>query len=43
MLDKAAKGIIAEGDPLDLKEHSPDPRVISFFNRLPLEAKEGKP
>ena len=41
MLDKGAKGIIAVGDPLDLKEHSPDPRVTSFFNRQPLEAKEG--
>jgi phospholipid/cholesterol/gamma-HCH transport system ATP-binding protein len=40
MLDKGAKGIIAVGDPLDLKEHSPDPRVTSFFNRRPLEAKE---
>jgi phospholipid/cholesterol/gamma-HCH transport system ATP-binding protein len=40
MLDKGAKGIIAEGDPKDLKVHSPDPRVISFFNRQPLEAKE---
>ena len=40
MLDKAAKGIIAMGDPKDLKEHSPDPRVTSFFNRQPLEAKE---
>jgi hypothetical protein len=28
------------GDPRDLKVHSPDPRVISFFNRQPLEAKE---
>ena len=33
MLDKAAKGIIAEGDPKWLKEHSTDPRVIDFFNR----------
>ena len=41
MLDKVAKGIIAEGDPKDLQEHSPDPRVTSFFNRQPLEAKEG--
>ncbi|MCL4503693.1 MAG: ATP-binding cassette domain-containing protein [Deltaproteobacteria bacterium] len=41
MLDKSAKGVIAMGDPLDLKEHSPDPRVTSFFNRQPLEAKEG--
>jgi len=40
MLDKGAQGIIAVGDPLDLKEHSPDPRVTSFFNRRPLEAKE---
>ncbi len=35
MLDKGAKGIIAEGDPLDLKEHSTDPRVANFFNRRP--------
>ena len=42
MLDKSAKGIIATGDPLDLKEHSTDRRVTSFFNRQPLEAKEGK-
>ncbi|MCX5888782.1 MAG: ATP-binding cassette domain-containing protein [Deltaproteobacteria bacterium] len=40
MLDKSAKGIIAMGDPKDLKEHSPDLRVTSFFNRQPLEAKE---
>lgn len=40
MLDKSAKGIIAVGDPKDLKEHSPDLRVTSFFNRQPLEAKE---
>jgi phospholipid/cholesterol/gamma-HCH transport system ATP-binding protein len=36
MLDKTARGIIAEGDPRELKEHSPDPRVTSFFNRVPL-------
>ena len=35
MIDKNAKGIIAEGDPKELKEHSGDPRVIHFFNRLP--------
>lgn len=40
MLDKSAKGIIAVGDPRELKEHSSDPRVTSFFNRQPLEAKE---
>jgi phospholipid/cholesterol/gamma-HCH transport system ATP-binding protein len=33
MLDKSQKGIIAEGEPLDLKENSKDPKVISFFNR----------
>jgi phospholipid/cholesterol/gamma-HCH transport system ATP-binding protein len=33
MLDKAARGIIAEGDPRELKDHSTDLRVINFFNR----------
>jgi phospholipid/cholesterol/gamma-HCH transport system ATP-binding protein len=33
MLDKEAKGIIAEGKPLDLKNNATDPRVISFFQR----------
>ena len=33
MLDKGAKGIIAEGDPNDLRDHSPDPRVREFLNR----------
>jgi len=33
MLDKTAKGIIAEGDPLELKEKATDPRVRSFFLR----------
>jgi len=33
MLDKEAKGIIAEGKPLDLKKNATDPRVISFFHR----------
>ena len=41
MLDKDAKGIIAEGDPRWLKENSTDPRVRSFFNRSVLE-QEGK-
>jgi phospholipid/cholesterol/gamma-HCH transport system ATP-binding protein len=35
MLDKSARGIIAEGDPRDLKDHSTDPRVVNFFNRRP--------
>jgi phospholipid/cholesterol/gamma-HCH transport system ATP-binding protein len=33
MLDKRAKGIIAEGRPTDLRDHSPNPRVRRFFNR----------
>ncbi len=38
MLDKGAKGIIAEGDPRELKDHSTDPRVVNFFNRRPAAA-----
>lgn len=41
MLDASAKGIIAEGDPRELRDHSPDPRVRAFFNRRPAEAMEG--
>jgi len=33
MLDKDARGIIAEGKPRDLKEQATDPRVKSFFLR----------
>jgi len=33
MLDKEAKGIIAEGDPNALREGSADPRVREFLNR----------
>jgi phospholipid/cholesterol/gamma-HCH transport system ATP-binding protein len=33
MLDKGAKGIIAEGNPLELKEKATDPRVRRFFLR----------
>jgi phospholipid/cholesterol/gamma-HCH transport system ATP-binding protein len=35
MLDKHAKGIIAEGDPQALRDHSDNPRVRQFFNREP--------
>ncbi|MBA4390465.1 MAG: polyamine ABC transporter ATP-binding protein [Syntrophus sp. (in: bacteria)] len=35
MLDKDTKGIIAEGDPRALKEHSRDPKIRNFFNRQP--------
>jgi phospholipid/cholesterol/gamma-HCH transport system ATP-binding protein len=38
MLDKSARGIIAEGLPRYLKEHSSDPRVKNFFNRKPLSS-----
>ncbi len=33
MLDKSAQGIIAQGDPKNLKERSPNPKVKQFFNR----------
>jgi len=33
MLDKEAKGIIAEGKPAWLRDHSDHPRVRQFFNR----------
>jgi len=33
MLDKEAKGIIAEGDAKELKERSPNRKVRNFFNR----------
>jgi phospholipid/cholesterol/gamma-HCH transport system ATP-binding protein len=34
MLDKASKGIIAQGDPKVLRDTSPDTRVHQFFNRM---------
>jgi len=40
MLDKSKKGIIAEGNPWDLKEHSADPRVKMFFNRQVMNHKK---
>jgi phospholipid/cholesterol/gamma-HCH transport system ATP-binding protein len=42
MLDASVRGIIAEGDPRELKEHSKDQRVHNFFNRLPSRLKEKK-
>lgn len=33
MLDKETKGIIAEGDPKWLRDHSDNPQVRKFFNR----------
>jgi len=35
MLDKNARGIIAEGDPRKISENTSDPRVHRFFNRIP--------
>ncbi len=35
MLDGDAKRIIAEGKPVELRDHSTDPRVHAFFNRQP--------
>jgi phospholipid/cholesterol/gamma-HCH transport system ATP-binding protein len=42
MLDKEARGVIAEGDPRDLQEHADNPRVHNFFNREPARKKERK-
>jgi phospholipid/cholesterol/gamma-HCH transport system ATP-binding protein len=39
MLDKTKKGIIAEGNPWELKEQSTDPRVKAFFNRQLMDHK----
>ena len=33
MLDRAAKGVIATGDPRRLRDESTDPRVQAFFRR----------
>jgi phospholipid/cholesterol/gamma-HCH transport system ATP-binding protein len=33
MLDQEARGIVAEGDPTELRARSPNPRVRRFFNR----------
>jgi phospholipid/cholesterol/gamma-HCH transport system ATP-binding protein len=40
MLDPVSRSIIAEGKPADLRDHSEDPRVRQFFNRLPDGATE---
>jgi len=37
MLDPATKSIIAEGPPIELRDHSTDPRVRAFFNRQPAD------
>jgi len=33
MVDRGAQSIIARGNPAELRNHSPDPRVRAFFNR----------
>jgi len=38
LLDKDKKGVLVEGDPKDLRDHSPIPEVRRFFNR---QAKNG--
>ncbi len=38
MLEKGARGIVALGDPRELRDASDDPRVRRFFNRLPSSA-----
>jgi phospholipid/cholesterol/gamma-HCH transport system ATP-binding protein len=40
MLDRKTRGIIAEGDPRYLRDHSPDPYVREFFN--PVKEKRDK-
>ena len=39
MLDRQSKSIIARGDPRELRDHSDDPRVRSFFNRESMSQK----
>ena len=41
ILDKNARGVIAQGDPLELRKNSVDPRVINFFNRTAPEYSVG--
>ena len=47
MLDKHTRGIIAEGDPAYLRDHTMNPFVKQFFNRrsgkskIPLKKEEG--
>src|SRR5581483_9191412 len=40
MLDRAAQGVIAEGDPRRLREESTDPIVRAFFRREVPETQE---
>jgi len=38
MVDQAAGGIIARGNPIELRDHSEDPRVVAFFKRQAMAA-----
>lgn len=38
MIDRGKKGIIAEGDPRELRDHTADPIVHAFFHREPVAA-----
>lgn len=40
MLDRAERGIIAQGDPATLRDNPPDPRVRHFFRREIVEKNE---
>jgi phospholipid/cholesterol/gamma-HCH transport system ATP-binding protein len=40
MLDGGTKKVIAEGPPAELRDHSPNPIVHAFFNRLPRPSEE---
>lgn len=40
MLDKKEKGIIASGDPREVREKSTDPRVVNFFRRQPMSTEK---
>ena len=42
MIDGKTKRIIAEGDPRELRDRSPDPQVRAFFNRRPAEQAESR-
>jgi phospholipid/cholesterol/gamma-HCH transport system ATP-binding protein len=42
MLDRDAKGMIALGDPRELRDHAPDARVAAFFNRKPIAEAEAR-
>ena len=44
MLDKEARGIVAEGKPQELRDHSDNPWVRSFFTRqIPAETDKVEP